>query len=169
MSSANKTLSRSPQVRKRKRDHGSTTSELLEDFELNLKNGDQQGENAMLGSPCEPSHGQVSLSENFDGTCVRCSSLKIDRLLHTTDVRTYADVNHISGGVRGMLGNLRLPRGSTQIDLGLFREMEFNPQCSLCELLRGLVDPTITKADEHVFLIPALSIHRLEPDVSMVR
>lgn len=122
----------------------------------------------MSGSPCKPSHGQVSLSKNFDGTCVCCSSLQIDRLLHTTDVRTYADVNHISGGVRGMRVN-RLPRGSTQIDLGLFREMEFNPQCGLCELLRGLLDPTITKADEHVFLLPALSIHRLEPDVSMVR
>ena len=96
--------------------------------------------------------------------CNRCIDLDVHCLLITDDVRTYADLRAIGGSN----GNPNNPSGATQLDLGVYRYLNFDPGCTFCNFLEQLVDPTTVKENEHIYLIPSLSIHRLEPDVSLV-
>lgn len=98
--------------------------------------------------------------------CARCDALDIEGLLTANKPRSYADIRSISGG---RFNSRNGPYAAVLLDLGLYQDLDFQSDCPLCGFLRGLIDPPAIQPDEPLYLVPALSIHRIEPDVSMVQ
>lgn len=100
--------------------------------------------------------------------CTGCRALDIQSLLATDKTRGYAVMSYCSGAYRRDTST-GPQDAAVRLDLGLYQDLNFHPSCSMCTFLKGLVESSPIQSAESIYLIPALSIHRIEPDLNLVQ
>src|SRR2546430_1974781 len=104
-------------------------------------------------------------AQNVTGTtgenlvCCRCKDIDIVTLLETKKTRSSADLERI-----GDRSNNEAE--TVTVNLGPYRDLSFDQACPLCKLIIALLPEEQPRdAEKDIFLMPARSLYRLEPEV----
>jgi hypothetical protein len=129
--------------------------------------------------------GGKSSPDKFPQLCTRCHDLGIDELLTTKSIRSHAPIyDHDTHGnwcpdpahravVKKKFHYVSGPDWHIPTDgehrivitpVGDHPNVQFDRDCSFCIFVREMVDTTTLNPNEPLYLIPATSVHRLEPD-----